>query len=229
MKASDIMTREVVAVPPDAPVRDVAQLMVDHHISGVPVIEHGKLVGIISENDLLRRVEIGTEKRRSRWLQFLTSDDTLLAEYVQARGRQAREVMSADVVAVAPDAPIATVAEIMESRHIKRLPVVEGGKVVGIVSRANLVQALATVAPAPAEPARMDDAKIHDAICAEVEKIAWVPSPVMNNVTVHDGVVHLWGYVGSENERKALRIAAERVPGVKKVRDHRSDLLPKPS
>lgn len=227
MKASDIMTREVVAVAPDTPVREVAQLMVDHHISGVPVIEHGKLVGIISENDLLRRVEIGTEKTRSRWLQFLTSDDTLLAEYVRTRGRQARDVMSTDVVTVPPDAPIATIAEIMASRHIKRLPIVQGGKVVGSVSRANLVQALATIAPAPPEPDRMDDAKIHDAMCAEVEKISRAPSAVMNNVTVHDGVVHLWGYVGSENERKAVRTAAEQMPGVKKVRDHRSDLLPK--
>ncbi len=227
MKALDIMTREVVAASPDTPVRDVAKLMIDHHISGVPVIDAGKLVGIISENDLLRRIELGTEKTRSRWLQLFTSDDTLLAEYVHARGRQARDVMSMDVVTVPPDAPVATIAEIMESRHIKRIPVVEGGKVVGIVSRANLVQALATVAPAPPEAVQADDAKIHDAICAEIGKIAWVPSPVMNNVTVCDGIVHLWGYVGSENERRALRIAAERIPGVKEVRDHRRDLLPK--
>jgi CBS-domain-containing membrane protein len=144
---------------------------------------------------------------------------------VQARGRQARDVMSTKVVTVPSDAAIASVAETMESHHIKRLPVVKRGKLIGIISRANLVQALATVA-APAAPAPMDDAKIHDAICLEVRNIAWVPSPVMNNVTVHDGVVHLWGYVGSENERKALRIAAARVPGVRKVRDHRSDLLP---
>jgi CBS-domain-containing membrane protein len=208
MKASDVMTREVVTVSPDAAVRDVAQLMVDHRISGVPVIEHGKLVGIISENDLLRRIELGTEKTRSRWLQFLTSDNTLLAEYVQARGRAARDVMTANVVTVPPDAPIATIAEIMEARHIKRLPVVEDHKVVGIVGRANLVQALATVAPTP-EAARMDDAKIHDTICAEIGKIAWVPSPVMSNVTVHNGVVHLWGYFGSGNERKAKRSPAE--------------------
>ena len=148
MKASEIMTREVVAVAPDTPVRDVAKLMVDQRISGVPVIDHGKLVGIISENDLVRRVELGTEKTRPRWVQFLTSDDTLLAEYVHARGRVARDVMTTNVVTVAPDDPVAAVAEILETRHIKRVPVVDGGKVVGIVSRANLLQALATVAPA---------------------------------------------------------------------------------
>ena len=225
MKASEIMTREVVAVSPDTPVRDVARLMVDHRISGVPVIDHGKLVGIISENDLLRRVELGTEKTRTRWLQFLTSDDTLLAEYVRARGLLARDVMTTNVVTVPPDAPVATIAELMESRHIKRVPVVDGDKVVGIVSRANLVQALATVAPAPPELAQGNDAEIHDAICGEIEKIAGVPSPLMDNVTVNNGIVHLWGYVGSENERKALRIAAERISGVREVRDHRSDLL----
>jgi CBS domain-containing protein len=224
MKARDIMTRDVVAAFPDTPVRDVARLMVDHDISGIPVIDAGKLVGIISENDLLRRIELGTEKTRSRWLQFFTSDDTLLAEYVHAHGRQARDVMSTDVVTVPPDAAVAMIAEIMESSHIKRIPVVKGDVMVGIVSRADLVQALAT---APPEPSKVDDATIHDAICAEIGKIAWVPSPVMNNVTVHDGVVHLWGYTGSENERRALRIAAERVPGVKEVRDHRSTLLPK--
>jgi CBS domain-containing protein len=227
MQASDIMTRDVVAVAPDTSVREVAQLMVEHHISGVPVIDRDKLVGIITENDLLRRVEIGTEKTRPRWLQFLTSDDTLLAEYVQAHSRLARDVMSERVVTVPADAAIAKVAELMESHHVKRLPVVERGRMVGIVSRANLVQALATVPPAAPDPARVEDAKIHDAICLEVKNIAWLPSPIMNNVTVHDAVVHLWGYVGSENERKALRIAAEQVPGVKQVRDHRSDLLPK--
>ena len=86
MKASEIMTRGVIAVTPDTPVRDVAKLMVDQRISGVPVIDDGKLVGIVSENDLVRRVELGTEKTRPRWVQFLTSDDTLLAEYVHARG-----------------------------------------------------------------------------------------------------------------------------------------------
>ena len=225
MKVSEIMTRAVFAVALETPVRDIAKLMVDQRISGLPVIDHGKLVGIVSENDLVRRVELGTEKTRSRWVQLLTSDDTLLDDYVHARGQVARDVMTTRVITVGPDDPNAAVAEILETHHIKRVPVIEGGKVVGIVSRANLLQALATVAPAQTAPAQADDAAIHKAIIAEIEKIAWLPSPVMNNVTVSNGVVHLWGYVGSENERRALRIAAERVPGVKEVNDHRSNLL----
>jgi CBS domain-containing protein len=225
MKATEIMTREVVSVASDTPIRNIAKLMVDQRISGVPVIDHGKLVGIISENDLVRRVELGTEKTRSRWVQFLTSNDTLLAEYVRARGRVARDVMTTNVVTVAPDDSIAAIAEVLETRHIKRVPVVDGGKVVGIVSRANLLQALVAVGSAKVALAPTDDAVIHDAIVAEIEKIAWLPSAPMNNVTVSNGIVHLWGYVGSENERRAVHYAAERAAGVKAVRDHRSELL----
>ena len=224
MKASEVMTRDVIAVGPDTPVREVAKLMVDQRISGVPVMDHGELVGILSENDLARRIELGTDKTRSSWLQFFTSEDTLLAEYVHARGQVAGDVMTTKVVTVTPDTPIKEIAEILETRHIKRVPVIDGGKVVGIISRANLIQALATIASPSSEPMQADDASIRDAILAEIQKVLW-PSPIMNTVTVNDGIVHLWGYVGSDNERKALRIAAERAAGVKAVHDHRSALL----
>jgi len=224
MKASEIMTREVVAVAPDTPVRDVAKLMVDQRISGVPVMDHGKLVGILSENDLARRIELGTDKTRSSWLQFFTSEDTILTEYVHARGQIAGDVMTTKVVTVTRDTPIKDIAEILETRHIKRVPVVDGGQVVGIVSRANLIQALAAIASPSTEPMQADDASIRDVILAEIQKVVW-PSPIMNTVTVNNGIVHLWGYVGSDNERRGVRIAAERAPGVKEVRDHRSDFM----
>jgi CBS domain-containing protein len=224
MKASDIMTRQVVAVAPDTPVREVAKLMVDQRISAVPVMDHGKLVGILSENDLARRIELGTDKTRSSWLQFFTSEDTILTEYVHARGQIAGDVMTTKVVTVTPDIPIKDIAEILETRHIKRVPVVDGGKVVVIVSRANLIQALAAVASPSTKPTQADDASIRDAILAEIQKVVW-PSPIINTVTVNNGIVHLWGYVGSDNERRAVRIAAERAPGVKEVRDHRSDFI----
>lgn len=224
MKASEIMTREVVAVAPDTPVREVAKLMVDQRISGMPVMDHGKLVGILSENDLARRIELGTDKTRSSWLQFFTSEDTILTEYVHARGQVAGDVMTMKVVTVTPDTPIKDIAEILETRHIKRVPVIDGGKVVGIVSRANLIQALAAVASPSTKPMQADDASIRDAILAEIQKVLW-PSPIINTVTVNNGIVHLWGYVGSDNERRGVRIAAERAPGVKKVRDHRSDFI----
>ena len=150
MKASEIMTRHVVSVGSDTSVRDVARVMIDRRISAVPVIDQGKIVGIVTENDLLRRAEVGTERTRPRWLQFLTSDDTLLAEYVKSHGETARDVMTREVITVGPDMLIKDIADLMETRHIKRVPVVEGDRVVGIVSRANLVQALASYTPGPA-------------------------------------------------------------------------------
>jgi CBS domain-containing protein len=226
MKASEIMTREVVSVASDTPIRDIAKVMLDQHISGVPVIDHGKLVGIITENDLLRRAELGTERTRPRWLQFLTSDDTLLTEYIKSRGEAGRDVMTQKVMTVTPDTSIKAVAELMEIRQIKRVPVVDADRVVGIVSRANLVQALASYAPGPAPDVKTDDAFIHAAVCSEIAKIAWTPSPLTNNVIVSHGIVHLWGFVASEDERRAVLIAARRVAGVKEVRDRRRDLVP---
>lgn len=226
MKASEIMTRHVVSVGLDTSVSDVARVMIDRRISAVPVIDQGKIVEIVTENDLLRRAEVGTERTRPRWLQFLTSDDTLLAEYVKSHGETARDVMTREVITVGPDMLIKEIADLMETRHIKRVPVVEGDRVVGIVSRANLVQALASYTPGPTPATGTDDATIHASLCAEIAKIAWTPSPLTNNVTVSDGIVHLWGFVASEGERQAVLIAARRTLGVKEVRDHRDDLMP---
>ena len=222
MKATDIMTSEVVAVSPDAPIVDVATIMIDHRISAVPVVDQGELVGIVTENDLIRRVELGTERARPRWLHFLTSGETLLAEYVKAHGQTARDVMTPNVITVRPDAPVTEIADIMESRHIKRVPVVDGKRMVGIVSRANLIQALATYTPH--QPGDVEDSKIRKSLCAEMAKIGWSPSPIMNNVTVSEGIVHLWGFVASEGERKAGLVAARGIPGVKAVQDQRTDL-----
>src|SRR5690242_8010997 len=127
--------------------------MIDHRISAGPVTDQGKVVGIVTENDLLRRTAVRTERTRPRWLQFLTSDDTLLAEYVKSHGGTAREVMTREVITVGPDTLVKEVADLMETRHIKRVPVVEGNTVVGIVSRANLVQALASYTPEPVREA----------------------------------------------------------------------------
>lgn len=144
MKAADIMTRELVVVPPDCPMPIIAKTMIDHHISGVLVVDDGTLVGIITERDLLRRAELKTEHRRPRWLQFFTSDAVLLTEYIKSHGQMASDVMTPNVLTVTPETPIEEIAEILESRHVKRVPVLDGGKLIGIVSRANLVQALAT-------------------------------------------------------------------------------------
>lgn len=223
MKAADVMTRDVVVVPSGTPIAVIAKTLIDNRISAVPVVDDGKLVGIVTENDLLRRAELKTERVRPRWLHFFTPIATLLEEYVRSHGQTASDVMTPNVLTVSPDTPIAEIADILESRHIKRMPVLDCERVVGIVSRANLIQALAVQPPVP--HSETNDSKIREALYDEIAKIGWAPMPIVNNATVTDGVVHLWGYVGSEVERKAILIAARGIPGVRDVKDHRSDSL----
>jgi CBS domain-containing protein len=218
MKAIDIMTTDVVTVGPDAGVTDVAKILVKYRISGVPVVEDGKLVGIVSESDLLRRAEIGTEPRHSRWLEWLMSNEGLAAEYIQYHARAVHEVMTRNVVTASPETPIRQIAGLLESHGIKRLPIVQDGKIVGIVSRANLVQVLASVAD-HIPSARTDDSAIREKIMAQLKSEPWA-TPFLINVTVRDGVVDLWGLVKSATEKKAARIVAETTAGVREVTDN---------
>jgi CBS domain-containing protein len=149
MEARDVMTLGVVTVGPDMPVAQVAKLMLDNRISGVPVLTDDKLVGIVSEGDFLRRAELGTERHHSRWLEIFATGTSLAGEYVKTHGQTAGDIMSRDVVTVAPDTSLGDVATILESKHIKRVPVVEEGRLVGIISRANLLHALATLPTPP--------------------------------------------------------------------------------
>jgi CBS domain-containing protein len=220
MDASDIMTREIISVGPDTPVSDVVKTLLENRISAVPVVDNGAVVGIISEGDLLRRAEIGTERQRSRWLAFATSSANLAAEYVKTRGRSARDLMTKAVITVSADTPVAEIADILESRQIKRVPVLQDGRLVGIVSRANLIQALASSKSVPAKSVPTNDRKIREALIEELRQHKWMVSPTEANVIVRDGEVHLWGHVRSEAERKAILVAAKNVPGVRRVEDH---------
>jgi CBS domain-containing protein len=220
MKAADVMTRLVVSVTPETPVAEAVRLMLQDNISGLPVVDSGgRLIGIVTEGDFLRRVETGTERRRPRWLEFLIGPGRLADEYVHAHGRKVEEVMTRDVVTVAADTPLDEVVRLMERRRIKRLPVVRGrGEVVGIVSRANLLHALAGIA-AEAPPPSADDTAIRNRILAAIDRESWAPRAGVD-VMVRNGVVHLWGSVFDDRERQALCVAAENVPGVKAVKDH---------
>ena len=221
MHATEIMTSPVVTIGPDTSVRHIAALLLKHRISAVPVVSNGKLVGIVSEADLLHRHEIGTEQtaRSSFWLLRLLSDEQPVAEYVRSHATRARDIMTTDVVSVSPDTPIAEIATVLEKRGIKRVPVVLNGKLVGIVSRSNLVQALAAKGRGKIAGGSTDS-EIRERLCSELERHPWWRS-TMSNVIVTDGVVHYFGAVDSEDQRQAARIAAENVPGVLKVDDHR--------
>lgn len=220
MRAQDVMTTQVITVRPDAPVREVARIMVEHRISGLPVQdEHGRLLGIVTDGDIYRRAELGTARdRRRNWLSLFIGDALLAEDYVEAHGRTARDVMTSDVIAVAPGTSLRQIADLFETRRIRRVPVAKDGKVIGIVSRANLVQALA--ASSPSEPdGGTADRRIRDLVLAEYARRPWGLRSE-NNVIVKKGVVHLWGLVVSEAERDALRVAAESIPGVKGFEDH---------
>lgn len=219
MNAKDVMTPSVLSVAPDASISAAAHLMLQNKISGLPVIDSsGKLVGILTEGDFLRRIEIGTQRRRPRWIEFLIGPGRLADEYSRSSGRSVSDVMTHDVHTVDPDASLEHIVRTMERHHIKRVPVVEAGKVIGIVTRANLLHALASIADEIA-PSSVGDNSIREQIFAELKRQTWTPVARID-VTVRNGVVQLSGTLTDERQRQALRILAENIPGVRKVQDH---------
>jgi CBS-domain-containing membrane protein len=219
MKAMDVMTRDVVSIGPDASIIEAVRTMLQHKISGLPVVDaSGRLQGVITEGDFLRRSETGTQRRHPRWLEFLLGPGRLATEYVQASGRKVSDVMTPDVYTATEDAPLEQVVHLMERHRVKRIPVVRGDTVVGIVTRANLMRALASLALAE-QPAAADDAAIRERLLAELNKERWAPVGLID-VVVKDGVVKLSGALTDERERQAIRVAAENIAGVKKVEDH---------
>lgn len=214
MLAQDIMTTNVITVGPDTSVRDIAKRLIANSISAVPVVErNGRLIGIVSEGDLMRRAESGTERRPSWWLSFMMSTDETARDYVKTHGKRASDVMTRSVVTVREDTPVQEVAELLERHQIKRVPVVRGDKVVGIVSRANLLRGLAAQPTVKAPTA--DDQTIKAAVEKAMSE-AGVNHQYLN-VVVMDGVVRLWGAVESNAQKDAARVAAETAPGVKEV------------
>jgi CBS-domain-containing membrane protein len=219
MKAADVMTRDVLTVGQDTPVREAIRLMLDNKISGLPVLgDGGKVVGILTEGDLLRRGELGTERQRPRWLEVLMGPGRMAGEYVRTHGRKVAEVMTTELVSVAGDTSLEELVHLMERHRIKRLPVLDGDVLIGLVSRADLLRSLLQVLDAARNEPRSDDA-ILEQILAELTRAAWVPRDGLS-ISVKDGVVDLNGVILEEKEREALRVVAENTPGVKAVEDH---------
>lgn len=218
MQAQDVMVYPVITVAPTATVRDAAALMLERHVSALPVVDAaGKLVGILSEGDLMRRVETGTERRKSWWLRLFTVEAAAATEYAKAHARSVADVMSTRVITATPETRLHEIATLLEKHRIKRVPIVWNGEIVGIVSRANLVQALATARQPMA--AEATDTEIRKRIMAELGDQPWADT-LLINVTVKDGVVDLWGITRSDAEKTAIRVAAETTPGVKSVNDN---------
>jgi CBS domain-containing protein len=218
MRAHQIMTHSVATVAPDATILEAANIMLRRHVSGLPVVDAaGQLVGIVSEGDFIRRSEIGTQRKRGRWLKFLLGAGTAATDYVHEYGRKISDVMTSEPLTVTEDATLEEIVTLMETNGIKRLPVMKGDKLVGIVSRANLLQAVASLAREIPDPTADDD-HIRSRVIAAIEKNDW--SPFGLNVIVRDGIVHLSGVVTEERSRQAAMVAAQNVAGVQKVHDH---------
>ena len=219
MKAQDVMSRPVFSVAPTDAVTSAIRVMLQNHISGLPVIDaDGRLQGMLTEGDLLRRAELATQRQRTRWIAFLVGPGRLADEYVQTHGRKVSEIMTLDPVTVAEDTPLEEVVSLLEKRRIKRVPVMKNDKVVGIISRANLLHALAGLAR-QSKPVRLEDRAIRERLIAELESQSWAPARFLD-IIVHDGVVELWGTITDERERQATIVAAENISGVKRVDDH---------
>ena len=220
MRAIDVMTSEVVTVSDNASVAAVAKLLAERSISAVPVVDAAnRVIGMVSEGDLLHRTETGTERRRSWWLDMLASTNQLAGDYIKSHSGLVKDVMTRDVISVSDTTPVADIAIVLETNRIKRVSVLRDGKLVGIVSRANLVRALATSGDQPSSDTEIDDLSIRDKLLTELKAQRWAEvSPA--NVSVKDGVVHLWSSYLSEQEKRALIVAAENTPGVRRVEDH---------
>ncbi len=223
MKARDVMTTELHTIGPEATIGDAARLMLDHRVSALPVVADGKLIGLISEGDLVRRVEIGTTRAPSRWAALLSAETTLAAAYIKCHARRVGDVMTPAPVSVGEETPLIAIADLMERHHVKRVTVMRDDTLVGIVSRADLLRAL--LRHGEAQPATVtSDQEIQEQVLAELNRQPWGFVGAAS-VAVEDGVVHLWGEVLTETERQAARVAAESIPGVRGVVDNLSKEL----
>jgi CBS domain-containing protein len=212
------MTRKVITITSGTTITEAAKLMLLNHISGLPVVDDaGKVIGIISQGDFIRRSEIGTQRKHGRWLKYLMSTSKAASDYVHEHGRKVGEIMTTEVLTIAEDTSLEEVVNLMERGHIKRLPVLRDGLIVGIVTRTNILQAVASLAREVPDPTANDD-HIRDRIIAAIDKADWRPFGL--GVVVFKGVVQLNGIISNEESRQAAIVAAENIAGVTKVHDH---------
>ena len=219
MQARDVMVSPVITVTRSATVRDVAKILLKERISAVPVVDDAsKVIGIVTEGDLIHRAEAGTERRDSWWVRFLTDGATIATDYAKSHARRVEDVMTTEVVTAAPEMPLHEIATLFEERGIKRVPIVDKeGNLVGIVSRANLIQVVASARPDL--DISLPNSMIRQKLLGDLKKESSAHTRSLN-VTVTNGIVDLWGFVDSGEERKAIRVRAENIPGVVTVNDH---------
>jgi CBS domain-containing protein len=216
MRAKDVMTRDVHMIAPDADVRAAARIMAEAGVSALPVVDaRQSLVGIVSEGDLLRRAELRTTPRRSWWLEIFFAPETLAQDYIKSHAPKVRDVMSSPVISVTEETPLAALAALLSRHGIKRVPVLRDGTVVGVVSRADLVKALARQSGESA--AEVSDGAIRNTFLQRYKAQPWTPAGGGVGFSVSGGVVSLTGIVAAKEQREALTVMAQTIPGVVKV------------
>jgi CBS domain-containing protein len=223
MQIRDVMTSRLETAKGETPVQELAHMMLTKRISGVPVVDdNGKLQGIVSEGDLMRRTEVGTDGQahRSWWLKMFADPADEARDYIKTHGATAADVMSRGAISVSPEDDIGKVALLLEKHQIKRAPVLQDGRLVGIVSRSDLLRGLATHGPLNTGGDR-SDREIRDALIAHLNEQTW-SVPALVNITVNDAVVNLWGVYDTKDQHNALLVAARNTPGAKGVEDHLS-------
>ena len=226
MHAHEIMSRHVVTIGDDASAIDAIKTMLSHHIGGLPVVDRtGKLIGMLSEGDFIRRVELGTEKRRSRWLSALAGADQVAVDFTRQHGRKVSQIMSPKPITIGEDTTLEQIVRLMESRNINRFPVMRGDEIVGMVTRSDFLSALVSVSPAAIGYSE-SDRQIRKLALAALSQVPWRPCGL--NVTVHEGVVSLRGTIRSDDAHKAAIVAIENIPGVRRVDDRLSRTSPPP-
>lgn len=219
MRARDIMTTELVTVAPSTPVSAIAQLLVERRVSAVPVVDHGKLVGLVSEGDLLHREEAGTEERFSWWSELFRATEDRAKAYLKAHGQTAAAVMTKELHTAGPDEDVAAIATLMDRHRIKRVPVVDQGRLMGIVSRSDMLRLLVKAAQHTAEPVAVGDQQLAQAVLDEIQEAGLATTTTLN-VIATEGTVGLWGFVASDTEKQAVEVAAAGIAGVKGVENH---------
>lgn len=225
MQAGDIMSVNVCSAGPNTPINEIARKLCDRGVSAMPIVdEDGKVLGVVSEGDLLRRIELGTV-RKPRWTDIFSGDASLARDYVKSHGRTAKDVMSRPAIVVKEDTDIAEVASVLESHRIKRVPVVRDGRVVGVVSRSDIVRGLIVAAKSWGRSRRLDEKDTRKSILDEINRLSFTHGTFVN-VVVDGGEVHLWGNVESADQRAAIRVIAENTRGVTQVVDNMADWCP---
>lgn len=217
MQAKHVMVSSVITGTADMTVLEIAEMLVANRISALPIVgKNGSVIGIVSEGDLIRRAEIGTQKQRSWWLSLFTSSVQLAEEYAHTHARKVKDLMTHEVISVVPDTALSEIARLLEFHRIKRVPVLDKEKLVGIVTRGDLVRVIATASQREQSP--VADEEIRASILRRLDAESWT-NAMLIDVTVNDGTVNLWGLIRSEAERRAVLVAVENIAGVKAIND----------